>query len=244
MDLATFCRRIKGLQLTAPNTALSILWFHDEQKPDTVMTSGQLQKIMFEAGLGNPNSTQLGTQIKKSRKAISSKHGFRLKELSRHEIREWLEQILGSPPPNIEQDLGYLPRDVWKETRGYLEAVCVQLNGCYQCTFYDAASVMIRRVAETLIIECYEHLSREAEIKGSDGYYLMLKDLIGKVNGSPGLSLGRDAKKALTAIKELGDRSAHNRRFRATKPDLDKLQSGVRVAVDEMIALADLRRKS
>ena len=242
MDISAFCRQIKGLQLSSPNIALSILWFHDEENPDRVMTSGQLQKVMFEAGLGNPNSTQLGAQIKKSRKAIATKQGFRLKELSRHEIRGWLEPILGGSKPEINQDLGYLPRDVWKDTRGYLEVVCVQLNGCYQCGFYDAASVMVRRIVETLIIECYDHLNRDLEIKGGDGNYLMLKDLIVRVNYSPGLSLGRDAKKALTAIKEIGDRSAHNRRFRANISDLDKLQSGVRVAVDEMIALAELRR--
>jgi hypothetical protein len=54
--------------------------------------------------------------------------------------------------------------------------------------------------------------------------------------------LGRDAKKALEAVKELGDRSAHNRRYNAVPAELEKVQSGVRVALDEMISLAELRR--
>jgi hypothetical protein len=36
---------------------------------------------------------------------------------------------------------------------------------------------------------------------------------------------------------------AHNRRYTAVKADLEKVQSGVRVAVDEMIALSDLRKR-
>jgi hypothetical protein len=242
MNIKEFAKKLKTLDLTPAQTALCLLWFHDESTPEIVMTAGRLRQLIYELGLGNPNSTRLAAQIRQTRKIVVVKNGFRLNEMARHEIREWLEAILGDTQPQVDQDLGYLARDVWKDTRGYIEVVCVQLNGCYQFTFYDAASVMIRRIAETLIIECYEHLKREDEIKGADGNYLMLKDLIIRVSSSPGLSLGRDAKKALGGIKELGDRSAHNRRFRANKSDLDKLQSGVRVAVDEMFALAELRK--
>ena len=242
MDQTEFCEKLASLPLSQTDKALAILWFRDESSPNVVMSSGTLSKILYEAGLSNPHSTRLAEQIRRTGKVITSSQGFRLKDIARTQIRNQLTSILGETKPKIEQELGYLPRDVWRNTRGYLETVCEQLNGCYQFGFYDAASVMVRRIAETLIIECYEYLKRENEIKGGDGNYLMLKDLINRVNASPGLSLGRDAKKALGAIKELGDRSAHNRRFRATKPDLDKLQSGVRVAVDEMIAMADLRR--
>ena len=60
---------------------------------------------------------------------------------------------------------GYIPDGVWIGTRGYIEAVCKQLNGCFHAGFYDAAAVMLRRLLETLIIETYEQLKREAEIK-------------------------------------------------------------------------------
>ena len=58
------------------------------------------------------------------------------------------------------------------------------------------------------------------------------------------LTVGGVSDQKLTDELELGDRSAHNRRYSAVKADLDKVQSGVRVAVDEMIALSDLRRHS
>ena len=241
MELKQFCTNLKSLELNHVQKALSILWFHDENSPDVIMSAGLLSKIIFEMGLGSPNSTQLKAQIKKSRKCIESKRGYRLKEFSRAEIREWLHPILGATNPSVDQDLGYLPRDVWKNTEPYIEKVCVQLNGCFQFEFYDGASVMLRRLFETLIIESYEHLGRQTDIQ-NNGNYLMLKDLVNRATDKSGLAIGRDSKKALAAVKELGDRSAHTRKYNAVKADLEKVQSLVRVAVDELIVVSNLRK--
>jgi hypothetical protein len=241
MELAQFCTGLKKLEINQTQIALAVLWFHDEKAPDVNMTSGEVSKIIYESGLGNPNSTLLRERLRKSGMVIPSTQGFRLKALARSQIRDFLQPLLGAVQPKIDQDLGYLPQDVWQDTRGYLEKVCIQLNGCFQFQFYDAASVMVRRLVETLIIECYEHLHREGEIQGADGNYLMMRDLVARATGNGGLNLGRDTKKALGDVKELGDRSAHNRRYTAVKADLEKVQSGTRVAVDELIALSDLR---
>ena len=85
---------------------------------------------------------------------------------------------------------------------------------------------------------------REGEIKASDGNFLMLKDLVTRATSAGGLTLGRDAQRSLKEVKELGDRSAHNRRYNAVKADLEKVQSGIRVGVDEMINISCLRRQS
>lgn len=124
-------------------------------------------------------------------------------------------------------------------------SVCKQLNGCFRASYYDAASVMLRRLMETLIIEAYEYLKREIEIKDGDGNYFMLKHLVERANGKPshaGLNLGRDSKKNLEDVKALGDKSAHSRRFMAHAPDLVNIQSGVRTTAQELIQIANLKR--
>lgn len=244
MTLEQFCTKLVGLDLNQPDQALSILWYHDEKQPDIVMSAGQLAKVLRESGLGNPNSTLLRNSIDASGKVLSVSGGFRLKMLTRGEFRERLKPILGEAKPAVDQELGYLPQDVWKGTRGYIEKVCVQLNGCVQFEFYDAASVMLRRLVETLIIEAYEHLGREDEIEDGGGNYYMLRELASRVVGSKPLGLGRNAKDALGKIKEMGDLSAHSRRYNALRSDLDKVQGGVRVVVDELINLANLRKSS
>lgn len=105
---------------------------------------------------------------------------------------------------------------------------------------------MLRRLLETLIIEAYEHLGRESEIKDAHSNYLMLSDLSERVcgeNGHKGINLGRDSKKALKDARNIGNWSAHARRFLAHSGDLAKFQIGVRLLVQELIQIADLVKK-
>src|SRR4051794_37656783 len=140
MTLEQFCTKLASLDLSQTKQALAILWYHDEKSADAVMTAGQFAKIIHDAGLGTPHSTKLGEAIKKTGMVVATKDGFRLKMLSRSQIRDWLLPILGEAKPAVDQDLGYLSKEVWRDTRGYVEKVCEQLNGCYQFGFYDAAS--------------------------------------------------------------------------------------------------------
>jgi hypothetical protein len=120
----------------------------------------------------------------------------------------------------------------------YLQRILVQANGCYEKRWYEASSVMIRKLVETSIIEVYEHHRKEAEIRNKNGDYLMLGDLVTAILGQTHWSLQRETKKALPDIKRLGDRAAHNRRYEANRQDIDPLLPGLRAAVDDLLHLA------
>jgi len=124
--------------------------------------------------------------------------------------------------------------------RGYLERLSHQINGSYASGWYDACAVMIRRLVETLIIEVYETHGINAQIKDAAGNYWMLRDLVDAVLAEPTWTLGRATRKALPLIKDLGDKSAHNRRFTAHREDVDKVLDGLRTTVQEFIYLAKL----
>lgn len=126
-------------------------------------------------------------------------------------------------------------------TRGYIEKVAHQVNGAYQNGWYDASAVMIRRLLETLIIECYEAHKIESRIKDSAGNYLFMKDLVDKVLAEAAWTLGRGARSVLPKLKELGDKAAHNRRYNAMRQDIDKVIPHLREAVQELVALAKLK---
>ncbi len=64
-----------------------------------------------------------------------------------------------------------LPAAVVNNTRGYVEEVVLQANGCYENRWFDACSVMIRKLVEMLIIAVYEKEGRQQDIRGSDGNY-------------------------------------------------------------------------
>jgi len=149
-----------------------------------------------------------------------------------------LEAMTADPIPATEQ---VLPMAVVAGTRGYIEKVIIQANGCYEHGWYDACSVMIRRIIETLIIEVYEAEGRPQDIKDANDEFKMLRDLVTIILADSAFNLGRDVKKSLPLLKELGDRSAHKRRYNATQPDIDKVLSGFRVTVEELLHLAKLK---
>lgn len=241
MTLESFCSQLATLELSHKDLALAILWFQDEQSPDIVLSAGALASVITRMGLATPHSTRLGAALKASGYVLASSKGFRLKVLSRAKIRTMLASILAPEPPTVDQDVGYLPKPVWDDTRGYIESICRQINACYQFDLFDGAAVLLRKIIETAVIESYEYLGRESEIKDGNGNYLMLRDLSAAAVKSGGLSLGRNARQALAQVKELGDLAAHNRRYLTRKGDLDRVQMGGRVLLEELLIIAGLK---
>lgn len=247
LPLSDFCEHVTKLDKTNAEKAVAILWYHDRKTPDASMNARQLVKIMSDYHVGTPNQTTLAEAIRKTNLCNERVNVFTLKPGSRRVIQGWLPANIDGMQPEMNHAEGYLPEAVWGNTRGYVESVCKQLNGCFKAAYYDAASVMLRRLLETLIIEAYEHLKRESEIKdnGGTGNYYMLKDLVARANGvSPhaGLNLGRDAKRTLDDVKGRGDKSAHNRRYNAVAADLIEIRDGVRTTVQELIQIASLKK--
>lgn len=128
-----------------------------------------------------------------------------------------------------------------KGTRGYIEVVVNQINITYEYAAYDACAVMIRRLVETLIIEVFEKHGIASKIKNSNGDFPYLKDLIGHALSETSWNLTRNAKQALPKLKNVGDLSAHSRRYNAHRKDIDNIIDDLRVSVQELLYLAGLK---
>lgn len=124
--------------------------------------------------------------------------------------------------------------------RGYLATVGRQMNGCYTKGWYDACAVMMRRLIEISIIEAFEHKVIAQKIKGGDGNYLQLTDLVARALAEPALPLSRNAKKYLPQLRDVGHMSAHGRYFLARREDIERVQQGCRVVVEEFLHHANL----
>jgi hypothetical protein len=128
-----------------------------------------------------------------------------------------------------------------RNTRGYVVRIANQINGTYENGWYDACAVMVRRLIETLIIEAFEKHKIAHKIKNKTGDFLYLRDLIYKTLSEPSWNLGRNTKQALPKLKDVGDKSAHSRRFLAQRGDLQPLISDIRTVVQELIYLSSLK---
>jgi len=158
------------------------------------------------------------------------------------EIQKEVNEIYLPPaegiPPKTERVLAF---SIVKGTRKYIEKVTKQANGCYEHGCYDACAVMMRRLVETVIIEAFEHHGIADKIKDRQGNFLPLKDLIQASLNEHKWNLGRKAKSSLTKLKDVGNRSAHDRRYNAHRPDIDQVIPEFRAVVQEFISLAGLK---
>ena len=151
------------------------------------------------------------------------------------EVIPQLGNLCGPTEPGSEP---VLPAAVFVKAPSYLQRTLLQANGCYDRKWFDASSVMIRKLVENLIIDVYERHGKETEITGGDGNYLMLSGLITSLLRQPYWPLQRESKASLPEIKRLGDRAAHNRRYEATRQDIDSVRTGLRATVDDLLHLA------
>jgi hypothetical protein len=114
------------------------------------------------------------------------------------------------------------------------------MNGSFREGWYDCCAVMMRRLVEVVLIEAYEHQGIAHKIKNASGDYVHLSELIDRALAEPKLRLSRNAKKELPKLRNLGHRSAHGRHFTAQAPDIQKVEDGVRVVVEEFLHHAGL----
>ncbi|MER9727664.1 DUF4145 domain-containing protein [Mesorhizobium sp. LNJC405B00] len=158
-------------------------------------------------------------------------------------ITSEIDAVLGPPETGLPSERQLVvPMSLVRGTRGYIEKVANQINGTYEHGWYDASAVMIRRLLETLIIEAFEAHKIADRIKGPSGDFLFLRDMIEKALKEQTWNLGRNCKAALPRLKDVGDKSAHSRRFIAQVSDVQQLLPEIRVVVQELLFLAALSK--
>ncbi|MFK4510495.1 hypothetical protein LPJ38_10485 [Bradyrhizobium daqingense] len=154
-----------------------------------------------------------------------------------------VERELGPPEeglaPNSHQ---VIMKSLTSNTRTYILAIAQQINGAYEKGWYDACAVMIRRLIETLIIETFEKHRVAHKIKGPSGDYLFLRDLIAATLQETAWNPSRNLKSALPKLKDVGDKSSHNRFFVAKRGDIQPLIGDIRSVVQELLYQSGLKQ--
>lgn len=132
-----------------------------------------------------------------------------------------------------------LPLDTLDTAPYYIVLTAKQMNQCFECCLYDAVLVMMRKLIETLIIECFERHGIDGDIKDPNGQFFFLSDLIPRFVTSNKWNVSRNLETNIKMVKKYGDLSAHNRRFFAKKSDMNIFKFELRQVVQEMIMIID-----
>jgi len=158
-------------------------------------------------------------------------------------IQALADEQLGPPAEGMtSRSQTLILRSLTTNTRGYIEKIANQANGAYEQGWFDAAAVMLRRLLETLIIETFESKGRSDLIKNNSGDFFYLRDLIDTAVAQDDWNLSRNCKKSMPRLKDVGDKSAHSRRYIAQRGDIDKLIEDIRVVFQELIFLSGIKK--
>ena len=233
-----FLKALADESMTNSERAVAALW-HADRSRGLGLTVGEIAEGFERAGYPRQNRSRMQDGIrrdKRTRKLTADRYGISVARKA-----ELDSQFAGiDPTPRPTPTNSMLPASMFWGTRGYIEKVVLQINASFDAGLYDCTAVMSRRLVETLIIEAYEHEGRGDELKGPDSHYLMLSGLVAHVESDPYMKLGRESMRGLKALKALGDRSAHNRRFNARRDDLTRVRDGLRLVSEELLHLAGL----
>lgn len=127
-----------------------------------------------------------------------------------------------------------LPFDLYRNTRQNIERIADQINKSFYYEIYDGAAILMRRLIEMLLILAFKGIGEEDSIRGSDGNYLQLSEIVNCAVQNRHLDLSRNAKAYLGIFKETGDLSAHNPFHNCRKKDLELIQPKFRSLVEEL----------
>lgn len=224
-------------ELTAADQIKYFVYFLSIESKKKVVKPIQVEKcfeLMHLAKYSNISSYLSRGSRGRNKKFIKKNKGYVLERTKRNEIKEELNKLSKPKPTN-----NLFPLSLVENTRGYIQEIAHQSVICYDYRIYDASFVMIRKLIETLIIECFEKFRLEDKIKNKSGDYFYLSDLINKILKEDSWKIGREVGKSLKKIKRLADQSAHNRRFVAQKEDMESLKTDIRLTIQELINLID-----
>lgn len=170
----------------------------------------------------------------KKGKYIKQKDGYILNRSTQEYIATDLGKVI-EPPIS----LNFIDLSIFDQTPYYIQSTAKEMIHCYDSGFYNATLVLMRKLTETLIIECFERYGVDNEIKDQNGVFFFLSELIPRYLSSSKWNSSRNISKSLTAVKQYGDLSAHNRRYLAKKSDIDGFKAELRQALQEIILTID-----
>ena len=167
---------------------------------------------------------------------LKNKSGYTLERSVVDKIRN---EVLDDVEVIVTDEL--LPLDILETAPYYIKLTAKQMNQCFECCLYDATLVMMRKLIETLIIECFERYGIDGDIKDNNGQFFFLSDLIPKFVASDKWNASRNLESHIKQVKKYGDLSAHNRRFLAKKSDMNDFRFELRQAIQEIIMIIDYK---
>lgn len=236
-ELELFTLRIPDFENQSASQLIDYFAFFLQQIcAQTTFSAAQIRECFEHLSL-RPYSnipSYLNKNSGKNGKFIKQKDGYILDRSTREKLASSVEEII-LPPASIN----LIDLSIFDHAPYYIKSTAKEMVHCYDSGLYNATLVLMRKLAETLIIECFERYGIDDEIKDHTGVFLYLSDLIPHYLNSTKWNASRNINKSLATVKQYGDLSAHNRRYLAKKSDIDSFKADLRQALQEIVLTID-----
>ena len=151
-------------------------------------------------------------------------------------LREILNQSKNIVEKGKENNNDLIDKKIFDKAPDYIKIIADEINGCYKNENYISCAVMLRRLIETLIIESFEmkgDISKIQESNGGDFY--RLSKLIAIFLQEKLWNYSKNTRDTIEKLKDLGNLSAHSRKFITRKDDIDKIYNNIRICLDDFL---------
>lgn len=198
--------------------------------------------LLESEGLSTQNRTRLKASLKASPLVSrgKAKGSYRINPRHLADLNDKYSPIIGAPRQiRVNEAEAVMPDGTIPLDRKYLKDIVRQINEGYVAGHYDSAAVMLRRLAESLIIESYLRAGRESTIR-HDNNFMMLDAMLSAFAADTLITKSRNLVASLRKIKDAGDTAAHSRTYITKKSDIDDLKTEARRCISELGVLAGL----
>lgn len=222
--------------------AALLCYFHYKNTDEQIFEMKGIQELFSDAGFNQINSSRL-------KKSLIEKKFMRTPK----GMKTSLEFI-----PTVIQEYEHRYSSLWEDNdtiiseseliderkfcgkRSFLTHLIKQINHSYANNCYDAAAVLMRRLFEIMLILSYQHLGIDNDIKEKSGSgYLMLDKIVKDAQNNQTLKLSR-IKNEFDSFRKVGNYSAHNIMYIASRKDIDDIKLTYRVMLEELYTKAGL----
>ena len=131
----------------------------------------------------------------------------------------------------------YLPEDpnLFVARDRYFRDITIEINTAFRNGAYNACSVLLRRLLETLIIKAHTRNGTAQMAVNAQNNFYHLGKLIDDIIQNRLFGLSRDAYEAMPDLKRLGDWGAHNPTVLVRHTDLEPLKTKARLCFEELL---------
>lgn len=224
--------------LTETDIAATVAWFLNEHVGAEPSMAEIVDFIERNGVRHNINTSRLRKNLQKDQRTSAPRgKPIAVKPAARRQFSDSYSQFLAAPLPRI--DNAVLVAEDFLGARKYINDIVRQINGSYQFELFDACAVMMRRLAEVLIIDAYVNTKNDSHIRDSKGDYVMMNNLINALKSGRNFNLSRNAPGYLDKLKVLGDTAAHSRTYITKSKDIDDFSQSYRMLIEELSSLND-----